>query len=62
MNRTTLAVCLLLLMATLVFSPFGILSALLLLLFLSASVWLFSVIFAGGSGEADTPAEPPAGQ
>ncbi|HEY9876849.1 MAG TPA: hypothetical protein V6D29_00275 [Leptolyngbyaceae cyanobacterium] len=45
MNRNTLAIGLLLLIATLVFSPFGILAFLLLLLFLSATVYLLSVLF-----------------
>ncbi|HEY9763856.1 MAG TPA: hypothetical protein V6D07_15095 [Trichocoleus sp.] len=45
MNRNTLAFSLLLLIATLVFSPFGILAFLLLFLLLSATVYLLSVLF-----------------
>lgn len=57
MDRNTLAFGLLILIATLVFSPFGILAFLLLLLLLSATVYLLSVLFSptsnsGGSKTA----------
>lgn len=45
MNRSTLAIVLLLLLATLVFSPFALLSVLLFLMLASMSVYLISVVF-----------------
>ncbi|MBD0334480.1 MAG: hypothetical protein ICV62_03250 [Cyanobacteria bacterium Co-bin13] len=59
MNRTTLAACLLLVIATLTFSPFGILSFLLLFLFLSSVVALISAIFSPASNQqvSETPSD-----
>jgi magnesium-transporting ATPase (P-type) len=59
MNRNTLAIGLLLVIATLVFSPFGILSFLLLFLFVSSVVALISAIFspASDSKMAESPSD-----
>jgi hypothetical protein len=61
MNQMILAICLLIILSTLVFAPFGIFSFLLLLLFGAAAIALVGVLFKpllnSGSTDSDSGSE-----